>query len=361
MTPSRVSVVMPAYNAEATIAEELQAITAQSFGDWELIVVDDGSADGTLRLLERWAAADERIHIICQLNAGVSAARNRGIQASAAEFLLFLDADDLVHPQHLEIIIAAVDAAGADIGYCAYERTGDDGSAVRFPFPAEIKEDPFGTLGTRCPLAIHCVVVKRSLVVDNGGFDASLRCCEDWDLWSRIARAGAHFVGVDETLATYRYTAASLSTDFSQMVIDGVTVLQRSHSLDQRVHAAMKEFASGLPGDPDVTIATYIFWWVAAAAAARRTLNAEATALFPDVDLAGFGWALAECMLDAMPIGASTGRDRTASLWIEARSASLRGWKGSSGLRASRDYAVRSSINWRRSSSARRTFSARYS
>src|SRR5690349_24440198 len=97
-----VSVVMPAFNAEATIASAVASVRRQTRGDWELVVVDDGSADRTAALAEMAAALDRRIRVIRQRNQGVSAARNAGIEAATGRYLAFLDADDTWLPGKLQ-------------------------------------------------------------------------------------------------------------------------------------------------------------------------------------------------------------------------------------------------------------------
>lgn len=92
----KVSVVIPAHNAAATIAETLQSLQSQSFTGWEAIVVDDGSRDTTSEIVSRFAQEDSRIRIVSQPNQGVSAARNTGIEHAGADWLLFLDADDWI-------------------------------------------------------------------------------------------------------------------------------------------------------------------------------------------------------------------------------------------------------------------------
>ena len=102
------SIVIPAYNVEAYLDECLGSVAAQSFGDWEAIVVDDGSTDGTGRLAEVWAGKDERIRVVRQENKGLSAARNAGIELARGEYLLFLDGDDWLEKDALEVLDAKI-------------------------------------------------------------------------------------------------------------------------------------------------------------------------------------------------------------------------------------------------------------
>src|SRR5690606_29190550 len=106
-----VAVVIPAWNADAFLGDSIESVRAQTFPGWRLIIIDDGSTDWTRPLAERYAAMDERITVQSQENAGLSAARNAGFAAlpAEAEYCLFLDADDLLEPEALELLLAAAD------------------------------------------------------------------------------------------------------------------------------------------------------------------------------------------------------------------------------------------------------------
>src|SRR5438034_11633591 len=102
ISPCLVSVVIPAFNASATIDETIRSVRSQSHRDLDIIVVDDGSIDDTVAIAQRHAAYDSRIRIITQCNAGVAAARNAGWRAARADFIALLDADDLLTPSKTE-------------------------------------------------------------------------------------------------------------------------------------------------------------------------------------------------------------------------------------------------------------------
>ena len=118
----RISVIVPAYNVEAYIPRCLQSLQAQTFGDWEAVVVDDGSSDRTPEILDGFAAKDARIRIIHQPNAGVSAARNRALEAIRGEYCLIIDGDDFLHPQLMEICLHFAERDGSDLVAFTYDR-----------------------------------------------------------------------------------------------------------------------------------------------------------------------------------------------------------------------------------------------
>ncbi len=137
------SVIVPCYNGEAFLARAMDSALAQSFRDLEIVLVDDGSTDGSPAMCDRYAAQDSRVHVIHQPNAGLSAARNAGMAAARGDYIAFLDADDYLKPDAYETLFAAMTAHGADCACCGYVHVydaGPDGPAVPAPFPAGVYE-----------------------------------------------------------------------------------------------------------------------------------------------------------------------------------------------------------------------------
>jgi peptidoglycan/xylan/chitin deacetylase (PgdA/CDA1 family)/GT2 family glycosyltransferase len=249
-----VSVVIAAHDAAGTLGETLASLAAQTFPGWEAVVVDDGSTDGTAALVARWAARERRVRLVRRPRGGVSAARNAGIDVAGHGWLLFLDADDWLHPEHLSRLVRAAAAdPRLDVVHCGSVRVTPDGRRRRPDFAPPL-DDPFAVLGRFCAFAIHACIVRRALVEAVGRFDPALATHEDWDLWQRLARAGARFGGVPEVLAFYRMRPKSASTDAERGLADGLRVLRRTHAADPRVPAPRPEYAVGLPADglPDL-------------------------------------------------------------------------------------------------------------
>lgn len=135
----RVSVIMPAWNAAATIERSIESVLTQDHVDLELVVVDDGSSDATAALVERIAAHDARVRLVRQANAGVAAARNAGIAASSGRYLAFLDSDDWWYPGKLRRQLDGMRESGALVSYGAYERFATDGRLLsRVTPPAQV-------------------------------------------------------------------------------------------------------------------------------------------------------------------------------------------------------------------------------
>jgi hypothetical protein len=309
MSSVSLSVVIPAFNASGTLAQALDSLCAQTRSDWEAIIVDDGSTDETVAVARCFTERDQRFHLICADHRGASAARNTGIEAAGGGRLLFLDADDWIAPTYVEKMLGALEgAADAAAAYCAYQRVLPDGSLMPVRWAGEIASAPFETFARRSGTAIHCVVIERPLVLELGGFDTSLQTCEDWDLWQRVARTGARFLGVCEPLAFYRTGSASLSGRTRQMVDDAQIVVRRGFAADSRVKQPAPEHAQGAAIEPsgaaDLYATYFVVWCAAMEAGAAREGASLLGALSFVCDLRDYVEVLPEIVCDGLAVGA---------------------------------------------------------
>ena len=127
-----ISIIIPVYNAECFVAQTLDSVLEQTYENWEAILVNDGSTDGSLAILQKYAKKDKRFKIIDKKNEGVSAARNDGLKKAVGEYITFLDADDMWYPQFLEFMLQAMQTQNADVVWCQYEECREtDGLSVR--------------------------------------------------------------------------------------------------------------------------------------------------------------------------------------------------------------------------------------
>jgi GT2 family glycosyltransferase len=212
---AEVSVVVAAYNQGPWLAQAIESVRAQTFVDWELVVVDDGSTDDTPAVVARHAA-DARVVYVRQARAERSAARNRGIAASSGRLVAFLDADDLWHPEKLARQVAAL-AADPAAGLCYTVARFIDSAGRPLPVrkpPRALAGDVFTRLMRGNVLILASVVARRACLDAVGGFDPAITPygCEDWDLWLRIARRYPVAV-VDEELTLYRRHGGNTSWD----------------------------------------------------------------------------------------------------------------------------------------------------
>jgi len=229
MTAPLVSVVIPAYNAEAYIEAAVESVLAQAFRDFELIVVDDGSTDSTA---VRLGAYGDALRCLRQPNGGVSQARNRGVEASRGRLVAFLDADDVWLPEKLGMQTSLLESR-IDCRVCYTAATVAD-AALRPIAVDRISENLVTTQhillrGNVVPAGGSSVLCERELLRETGGFDPSLSLCADWDMWLRLA-ARTRFAGIDDPLVLYRRTPGSMSGDPRVLERDTLTLLDKAFS-----------------------------------------------------------------------------------------------------------------------------------
>jgi glycosyltransferase involved in cell wall biosynthesis len=186
-----ISVVLPTYNREHFLREAVGSVLEQTYADWELIVVDDGSTDGTGEFLR--GVADPRLLVVTHERCGSPARlRNAGISRAARPYLAFLDSDDVWAPTKLAVQLAALRAA-PECRWCMarFERIDDRGRPL--PHPPTWEWRPFRgwmlgrILRDEVVVALPGVLAEKALVAEVGGFDESLPLCSDYDLWVRLA------------------------------------------------------------------------------------------------------------------------------------------------------------------------------
>lgn len=206
MNLPHVSIIMPCYNAAAHLARSVGSVQAQTFDDWELVAIDDGSGDDTAARLAAMAADDPRIRVFIQPNGGVSRARNRGLSEARGRCIAFLDADDDWHPDFLARMTGALRAEpDAVLAYCGWQNIGlSGGRAQPFVPPDYETPDKREKLFAGCRWPIHATLTRREAVTAAGGFDTALKNAEDYAMWLRIA-GRAPITRVAEVLAFYHF------------------------------------------------------------------------------------------------------------------------------------------------------------
>lgn len=222
----QVSVVIPAYNAAPYVVGALDSVLAQTFRDFEVLVVDDGSTDGTAELV---VAYGNDVRCIRQSNSGVAAARNRGIEASRGRYVAFLDADDMWLRDKLARQLTALrERPSARACYTAFAFSDENlvpSWVQRSRRRASLVDDLLllgNVVGT--PSTVIC---ERDLVLEVGGFDPALSLGADWDLWLRLALR-TEFAYIDEPLVRYRIHGANMSRDVGLLERDSVSLLEKA-------------------------------------------------------------------------------------------------------------------------------------
>jgi len=223
-------VVVPAYDAKATVGAAISSALWQTFCDLEVVVVDDGSRDATGAIAE---AFGEPVRIVRQENAGVAAARNLGIAEARGELIAFCDADDVWLPRHLDELVDTYDRHGGIVTSNCYwlfpsgihpSRTRYKG---RFPKPerqrlAILQQNFVSTMS----------LFPKRLADELGGFASDLEVAEDWDFWLRAVYAGARITLQPKPLALYRWGSESLSAAPARMDEHAEAVLRRAAARD---------------------------------------------------------------------------------------------------------------------------------
>jgi glycosyltransferase involved in cell wall biosynthesis len=224
----RVSVIIPAYNGGAFLDRGLATVVSQTYGDFEVIVADDGSTDDTAEVVAKYAP---KVRYLYQPNRGVSAARNLALSAASGEFLAHMDADDMWRPDKLARQIAFF-AEHQDCGVVHSDVTiiDEDDRVVHERFNRETKRFPpegrcLADLLRRCHIQVSSAMERREATEKMGAFDLRLRAAEDYYRWIVAAMEGVAFGYIDEPLAMYRWRTGSLFQ--SRSMTEGYVALFR--------------------------------------------------------------------------------------------------------------------------------------
>ncbi len=220
-----VDVIIPAYNARDFIVEAIQSVKCQTYAA-RVIVVDDGSTDGTADVVKDRFGLDGSVCYVRKDNGGLSSARNRGLREAAADFIGFLDADDVWFPnklsEQIEVFRRTTDPK-LGVVYCNFEPIDREGrriSNTAAQLDLSVRGDVFCQLlrGNFVAGSGSAVLVRKECFQVTGPFDEALPSCEDWDMWLRLARH-FHFDYVSEPLVQIRRHAGAMNRDARRMFV----------------------------------------------------------------------------------------------------------------------------------------------
>jgi glycosyltransferase involved in cell wall biosynthesis len=219
----RVSVIIPCYNTAKFVAETLESVFSQTYRDYEVVVVNDGSPD-TLELEQVIAPWRDKIRYVHTENCGLAGARNNGIRVSRGELIALLDSDDILEPNYLEVQVRKLDEnPSADI---VYPNALVFGEGLRnIEFHRSRGEVSFRSLVEETCVVMVTVLARRSALERAGLFDDNLRSCEDFDMWLRCIKSGSRIIYHREVLVRYRRRLGSLSADEVWMLSNAARVL----------------------------------------------------------------------------------------------------------------------------------------
>jgi glycosyltransferase involved in cell wall biosynthesis len=204
-----ISVVLPIYNGEKYLVEAIESVISQTFADFELIMIDDGSTDGSRKILQEYAAKDLRVKVVLRENRGLATTLNDSIDIAHGSWIARMDQDDIALPHRFQRQLEWLEKTGADISGSWVQRFGTaDKRIVRLPrTDEEIKMELLF-----CSPFAHPTVMMRSSLARGLRYDKAWEMAEDYDFWERAAEAGWRMTNVPEVLLMYRVHAAQIST-----------------------------------------------------------------------------------------------------------------------------------------------------
>jgi glycosyltransferase involved in cell wall biosynthesis len=226
-TPPKVSVVIPTYNSAATIKEAIESVLSQTYSDFEVNVIDDGSTDETEKVVRQFG---DRVRYFKQANQGVSGARNEGIKQSRGEYVAFLDSDDLWLPEKLAEEIPLLDAdPKLGLVYCDWAVVSGE-RLLKSSYLKDLRAASgyvFDELIQSGFILTSGVVLRRACLDDVGDFDRSLSIAQDYDLWLRISYRWKVQL-VNRCLFTKRNWDGSLSSNLIKTALERISLYKKT-------------------------------------------------------------------------------------------------------------------------------------
>ncbi len=214
MSAPAISVAMSVYNCERFLAPAIESILSQSFTDFEFLILNDGSSDGSAEIINSYAAHDQRIRPIHRENKGLIVSLNQLLAEARAPLIARMDGDDISKPERFAKQIAFM-AAHPDHGVLGTwtEDMDEDGSPYHMAGSDHpvTNEEFQNVVGERSPLCHPSVMMRRDLALEAGGYHAAFRHCEDYDLWLRLA-SRTKICSIPERLLRYRHSDGQVST-----------------------------------------------------------------------------------------------------------------------------------------------------
>ena len=243
------SVIVPTYNYGRFIGETLECLRAQTYDNWECIIIDDGSTDDTAERVSRFMEQDTRFKFLRQENALQAAAKNNGLRNSAGEYIQFLDADDLIESQKLERQVEYLEAhTHVDVVYGSMRYFKTEAPDERLywvwgenkPWMPETSgsgKEVLAALVRQNIMVINSPLIRRRVVDAVGLFDDKLPPAEDWDYWVRCAAAGMRFQFEDlpGTMALVRWHSSSSSHDRRRMYVSMLSIREKVEGITSDV------------------------------------------------------------------------------------------------------------------------------
>lgn len=207
-----VSVLMPVYNAERYVAQAVESILSQTFENFEFVILDDGSKDASLKILKEYAAKDRRIHLISRENKGVIRTRNELLAQATGELIAVMDADDAALPDRFTLQVDFLNANPNVV--CvggAHELIDEKGRFLtQLLLPEHDNQIQKLALAGHGSICNPCAMIRRTALIEIGGYDETLACAEDLDVWLKLGEVGA-LANLKDIILKYRLLKSSIS------------------------------------------------------------------------------------------------------------------------------------------------------
>ena len=244
VSSSEISICIPAYNAERYLDATLVSVRAQTYGGWELIVVEDGSRDRTEKIVQALAreVAQPVRYFRHDSNLGLSATRNTGFRSARTQVLALLDADDLWRPDHLRLSLSILESSSADVVFSGCQLFDSETGAPLAQYAADprvMADFPLSLHDSRIIIQPSAVVMKRDVIDRVGGFNPAFSICNDLEFWFRAAKHGCRFAYTGAITCDYRKHAAALSKRGAELVAECARI-HRLHSDWTAIPAAQR-------------------------------------------------------------------------------------------------------------------------
>lgn len=212
------SIIIPAYNQGSFLKETLKSVSAQSFEDFECIIVDDGSTDNTALVAKEYSDGS-KIKYFYQDNKGLAGARNTGIKLARGSYIHFLDSDDLIYKNYIERMVNKLkEDKNIDVLSCAWDLIDENGNKISLKIGPVKSGNYFRDLILENLFPVHSVVLKSSIFKKTGLFNDRLMAMEDWDMWLRIASEGYKFDIIDMVGVSYRRHKNCMTLEIDRML-----------------------------------------------------------------------------------------------------------------------------------------------
>lgn len=217
MQPGLVSIITPCYNGAKYIRETIESVLAQTYPDWEMYIIDDGSKDDSAQIVEEYENKDERIHLLRQENSGSAAARNNGIRNANGQYIALLDADDLWKPTFLETQTAFIREHDTACVFCSYNRINENSKEILRPTIAK------GVITAKHMKVMNYIGCLTGLYdTSKHGkmyLDESLKSIrDDYAFWYELVKLDGKAYGNPEILASYRVLSTSVTGNKQKLI-----------------------------------------------------------------------------------------------------------------------------------------------